>query len=119
MVKFRPESVSVAAVQVAGAGDRQPTSVNEDAAKADATRAPARTVVLAVPVADINKLTLGAACRSADAGPAQSQRRMIVPSESLFPAPPPLFYRHGGFKPGSTDAASGKVLDRQHWPASQ
>lgn len=82
-------------------------SVNEDAAKAE-NRAPARTVVLAVPVADINKLTL-----SQHAGrltlALRNPKDEDVPSESLYPLPPTIL-QAGGFKPGSTDATSGKLL---------
>lgn len=83
------------------------SSVNEDAAKVE-NRAPARTVVLAVPVADINKLTL-----SQHAGrltlALRNPKDEDVPSESLYPTPPPILHA-GGFKPGSTDATSGKLL---------
>ena len=83
------------------------SSVNEDAAKAE-NRAPARTVVLAVPVADINKLTL-----SQHAGrltlALRNPKDEDVPSESLYPLPASIL-QAGGFKPGSTDATSGKLL---------
>lgn len=82
-------------------------SVNEDAAKAE-NRAPARTVVLAVPVAAVNKLTL-----SQHAGRLTLALRNPndddIPSESLYTVPPPIL-QAGNFKPGSADAASGKLL---------
>ena len=82
-------------------------SVNEDAAKVE-NRGPARTVVLAVPVAEVNKLTL-----SQHAGrltlALRNPKDDDIPSESLYPVPPPIL-QAGSFKPGSTDVASGKLL---------
>lgn len=82
-------------------------SVNEDAAKVE-NRTPARTVVLAVPVGDINKLTLAQHAGRLTLA-LRNPKDADLPSESLFPAPPPVM-QAGGFKPGITDAASGKVL---------
>ncbi len=83
------------------------SSVNEDAAKVE-NRAPARTVVLAVPVADINKLTLAQHAGRLTLA-LRNPKDEAVPSESLYPTLPPILQARG-FKPGSTDAGSGKVL---------
>ncbi len=87
------------------------SSVNEDAAKTDsATRGPARTAVLAVPIDDINTLNL-----AQNAGrltlALRNPKDEAVPSASLFPALPPVLHARS-FKPGSTDAVSGKVLSQ-------
>lgn len=86
------------------------SSVNEDASKVDASKAVTRTAVLAVPLADVNTLTL-----------AQSVGRLTlalrnpkdegVPTESLFPVPPPVL--QANFKAGATDPVSGKVLSKE------
>lgn len=87
------------------------TSVNEDASKADAARALARTAVLAVPVADVNKLTLAQHAGRLTLA-LRNPKDHDVPSESLFPTVATVLQARD-FKPGSTDVASGKVLSRE------
>jgi len=92
------------------------TSVNEDPVKsadaaANAAKVPPRTAVLSVPIGEINKLNL-----------AQNSGRLTlalrnpkdegVPSESLFPVPPPVIQARD-FKAGATDPVSGKVLTKE------
>lgn len=83
-------------------------SVNEDASRADPNRALARTAVLAVPVADVNRLTL-----------AQQSGRLTLalrnpkddelPSASLF-AQPAAVLQPRDYRSGTVDVASGQVL---------
>ena len=87
------------------------TSVNEDASKADAARAPARTAVLSVPIADVNKLTLAQHAGRLTLA-LRNPKDADVPSESLFPSPSSVLQARD-FKSGSTDLASGKVLTRE------
>jgi len=87
------------------------SSVNEDNPKADPNQAQApRTAVLAVPLADVNKVTL-----------AQQAGKLVlalrnpkdpgVPTESLFPAAAAVLQARD-FKPGTVDSVSGKTLTK-------
>lgn len=86
------------------------TSVNEGTSIVDAVRGPARTVVLAVPIHDINKLTLAQHAGRLTLA-LRNPKDQDIPSEALFPEPVAVLQARD-FKAGSTDAASGKVLSR-------
>lgn len=86
-------------------------AVNEDAAASDANRGVvARTAVLAVPVAEVNRLTLAQGNGRLTLA-LRNPKDEIVPAEALFDAMPPVLQARD-VKAGTIDPVTGKILSK-------